>query len=174
MEDERLGVVAVETLLDGFEQAFARWQAVERAPQDPAQTFIPLFEVLEWAACIDERLVDEQGSRLAWSPDLRGLRWARHRCRHDWSMVLEVRTRDELRLDPNVVRESMPAYEWAWRERLPEAKPVPKRLRGDEPLYRDHLAGQSARVTLNLVRGYFEEWRKIMRGPFPVETPGRK
>jgi hypothetical protein len=61
----------------------------------PAATFIPLFEVLEWAACIDGRL-----EYIDWSRDLRGLRWARHRCRHDWALVLEVRTREELRENP--------------------------------------------------------------------------
>jgi hypothetical protein len=92
--------VTVATLFEGFEQAFVRWQGVEQAPQEPARTFIPLFEVLEWAACIDERL-----EYIDWSRDLRGLRWARHRCRHDWAMALEVRTREELRLHPNVNRE---------------------------------------------------------------------
>jgi hypothetical protein len=55
MADESAGVAGVATLFDGFELVFARWQAVER-PQDLARTFVPLFEVLEWTACIDERL----------------------------------------------------------------------------------------------------------------------
>jgi hypothetical protein len=42
--------VGIATLLDGFEQAFVRWQKVEHAPDEPTRTFIPLFEVLEWAA----------------------------------------------------------------------------------------------------------------------------
>lgn len=146
------GVVDVATLFAGFEQAFFRWQSVQHAPQQPTQTFIPLFEVLEWAACIDERL-----GYIKWSPDLRGLRWARHRCRHDWAMVLEVRTREQLRLPANVDRESVPEQEWAWREHLPEAKRVPQRLRTDEPHYNAQLAGQAARVTLNLVRAFFGE-----------------
>jgi hypothetical protein len=149
-------VVTVATLFEGFEQAFARWQRVEHAPQDPAQTFIPLFEALEWAACIHERL-----EYIDWSPDLRGLRWARHRCRHDWAMVLEVRTREQLRLHPNVDPDSVPDYEWAWRPQLPEVKRA--RFREDEPYYYSHLAEKPARVTLNLIQAFFAELRPLYR-----------
>jgi hypothetical protein len=148
--------VTVTTLFEGFEQAFVRWQGVEQAPQEPAQTFFPLFELLEWATCIHERL-----EHIDWSPDLRGLRWARHRCRHDWAMVLEVRTREQLRLHPNVDRESVPDYEWAWRTALPEATRA--RYREDKPYYDSHLAGRPARVTLNLVRAFFAELRPHYR-----------
>jgi hypothetical protein len=154
MVDDSTGVVRVTTLFEGFDQAFGRWQLVEHAPQDPARTFIPLFEVLEWAACIHERL-----EYIDWSPYLRGLRWARHRSRHDWAMALEVRTREQLRLSPNVERASVPYQEWAWREHLPERKPLPEGRRADEPYYDKHLAGQPARVTLNLVDAFFNGLR---------------
>jgi hypothetical protein len=156
--DDSPSVVTVTTLFDGFEQAFLRWQSVEQAPQDPVRTFIPLFEVLEWAACVHERL-----EFIDWSPDLRGLRWARNRCRHDWAMVLEVRTRDDLRLHPNVDRESVPEQEWAWRAPLPEAKKVSESRRGDEVFYYSHLAGKPARVTLNLIHAFFAELRPHYR-----------
>ncbi len=128
------------------------------------RTFIPLFEVLEWAACIDERL-----EYINWSEDLRGLRWARNRSRHDWAMVLEVRTREQLRLPANVDRASVPESEWAWREHLPEATPVPKRFRSDEQYYNSHLAGQAARVTLNLIRAFFVK----LRPHYPDVRSGR-
>lgn len=134
-------------MFDGFEQAFARWQEVERATPDPLQTFIPLFEVLEWTACIDKRL--ELKEWLS-SPNVRGLRWARNRCHHDWVLALEVRSWDEWKLRPHGVREPGAPDEWTWRERLPEARPAP--FRDDEPFYESHLAGHCARVTLNLVQ----------------------
>ena len=90
--DESADVVGVATLFDGFEQAFARWQEVERAPQGLDRTFIALFEVLEWTACIDERL---ETKRWISAPHLRGIRWARNRCHHDWALALEVRRWDE-------------------------------------------------------------------------------
>ncbi len=147
-------VATVPTMFDGFDAALARWRSVEQAPGEPTETFAPLMEVLEWAASIHERL-----EYIDWSPDLRGLRWARHRCRHDWANVLEVRGRDELRLHPNVDRESVPAFEWAWRLTLPEAQRVREHRRADEVYYYSHLAGKPARVTLNLVRAFFVELR---------------
>jgi hypothetical protein len=156
MTAEPAPVVDIATLFDGFEQAFARWQEVERATHDPLHTFIPLFEVLEWTACIDERM--ETKTWLS-SPNLRGLRWARNRCHHDWALALEVRSWDEWELRPNMVRQPGAPDEWTWRERLPEAKPVPTHLRRDEPYYDSHLAGHCARVTLNLVHALFLQLR---------------
>jgi hypothetical protein len=162
-------VVSVATLFDGFEQAFARWQKVERAPQDLARTFIPLYEVLEWTACIDDRLKTKTWIR---APHLRGLRWARHRCHHDWAMALEVRSWDQWKLGTNMVREPGAPDEWAWRERLPDAKRA--RFREDEPFYESHLAGQCARVTLNLIRAFSSNSdRAIPRGNWASSSPVR-
>lgn len=145
-------VVTVRTLFNGFDQAYARWQVVEYAPYDAAAAFIPLFEVLEWAACIDERL-----AYIDWSKDLRGLRWARNRSRHDWAMALEVLRREQLRLPDNVDRNWGPEFEWAWRETLPERTSVAARYRKDEPYYQSNLAGQPARVTINMVHAFFHD-----------------
>lgn len=150
--DESAAVVGTATLFGGFEQAFARLQEVERGSQDPARTFIPLFEVLEWTVCIDERL---ETKTWAHAPHLRGLRWARNRCHHDWAMALEVRRWDEWKLGPHMVREPDAPDEWAWRERLPEARAVPRHWRADERDYERHLAGQPARIALNLIANLF-------------------
>ena len=156
MPGATLRTVTLDVLYEGFEQAFERWQVVQYAPADPLKTFIPLFEVLEWAACIDERWGYEKASK-----ELRGLRWARNRVYHGWALALEVRTRDELTLHPSIDRSSVPDFEWAWRDALPESKPVPERLRKDEPFYASHLAGQPARVTLNLIRAHFLELQRL-------------
>jgi hypothetical protein len=145
------------TLFDGFEQAFTCWQEVERATHEPLQTFIPLFEVLEWTACIDDRL---QTKEWMTASHLRGLRWARNRCHHDWALALEVRSWDEWKLDPHGVREPGAPDEWTWREHLPEARRT--RFREYEPYYESHLAGHCARVTLNLIQYLFlEELRPL-------------
>ena len=167
MEDTAAEVVGIATLFDGFEQAFARWQDVERASQELDRTFIPLFEVLEWTACIDERL---ETKKWISAPHLRGLRWARNRCRHDWALALEPQSWDQWKLRPNMVREPGAPDEWVWRTRLPEAKPVPPRLRADEPYYESHLAGQLARVTLNLI----EHLLLVELRPFYTTAAGPK
>jgi len=87
-------VVDLWTLIRGFEQAYARWSRVDTPAAPQNETFIPLFETLEWAAAVDERLAriwsppDARVKYLEWSKDLRGLRWARNRVRHDWAIAL--------------------------------------------------------------------------------------
>jgi hypothetical protein len=155
MADKPAEIVGVATLFDGFKQAFARWQVVERASHDPAGTFIPLFEVLEWTACIDERLETKKWASV---PHLRGFRCARLRtlCAASNAARLgdgEVRSWDEWKLSPNMMREPGAPDEWAWHEHLPDAKRT--RFREDEPYYESHLAEQLARATLNLIRRLF-------------------
>jgi hypothetical protein len=157
-QESELPVVEVETLFDGFEQAFERWRTVEFGTHDPIATFIPLFETLEWTACLDERLGQiwarpGEPRLLEWSKDLRGLRWARHRVHHDWAVA--VRAVPSIELPGHY--EGAPEYEWVWRDELPQERPVPQHLRKDEPHYQARLAGRPARVTINLVREFFRQ-----------------
>jgi hypothetical protein len=169
-EDPKLPVVSLETLFDGFEQAFERWTRVQFATHDPITTFIPMFETLEWAACLDERLGwiwarPGESRLLEWSKDLRGLRWARHRVRHDWAVAVRVVRSAEL---PGHY-EGAPEYEWVWRDNLPESEPVKAHLRKDEQHYLSKPAGKPARVTINLVREFFRQMD--MRNPDAIVKP---
>jgi hypothetical protein len=127
--------------VNGLVQAFVRFE--ERAMgRDAEDAYHALFECLAWAASIDERLGYPKES-----PELRGLRFARHRVHHQWAdaLVLKEGVRFPIRF-PMVFFE----YEWRPLEELPAGRPGDP----DEVLYRMHLAAQPARATLGMAVGY--------------------
>jgi hypothetical protein len=80
---DRDPVVDQAVLLRGYQQAVARFDE-SRLGHDATVAFLPLFEALNWAASIDERL------RYPDYPELRGLRFARNRVHHQWAEALYV------------------------------------------------------------------------------------
>jgi hypothetical protein len=113
-------IVTVQTLASGYRAAVARFtEAVDRR-DPPEETYLPLFEALNWAVSLDDRLK---------RPDVevaKGLRWVRNLVHHQWADALE--SSDVL--IPRVVRASghsqivgpIVVLDWFWRpvERLPE------------------------------------------------------
>jgi hypothetical protein len=134
-------IVSLPWLVNGFVQAYARFEEVAKQ-QDPEDAFHALFEVLSWAACVDERLNFPNDS-----PELRGLRFARNRVHHQWANALWL---DQSGLSFPITF-PMVFFEWRWRlaVELPEGRASP-----DEQPYAQHLQGQPARVTLHFVGGY--------------------
>lgn len=128
--------------LDGYRQALARFERVAYQDVEPAETYIPLFETLSWAATIALRL--GKGNK----PDLlRALEFARNAVHHDWA--------DALRLEPRRYGEGAygegeyggHVWRWAPTDELPNRKPD----RDREPFYRTLLEGQAALDTLRLL-----------------------
>lgn len=52
-------VVVPSALLRGFEQAFDRFMVTGRMSADPEEAFFPIFEALNWATSLDDRLREE-------------------------------------------------------------------------------------------------------------------
>jgi hypothetical protein len=124
----------------GYDRATARFHDA-RMGTDPAEAFIPLFESLNWAASIDERLGYPD------RPELRGLRFARNRVHHQYADALWLDRRGAalpIALDPG-----SPFFEWRWKQTLPEG-----RHRRDGDAYAAYLAGHPARFTLDSVWAY--------------------
>jgi hypothetical protein len=48
--------VGLGTLLAGYQQAYNRWMAGPRIDTDPDQAFFGIFEALNWAVVVDNRL----------------------------------------------------------------------------------------------------------------------
>jgi hypothetical protein len=48
--------VGLSTLLSGYQQAYNRWMMAPRIDTDPEQAFIAIFDALNWAVVIDDRL----------------------------------------------------------------------------------------------------------------------
>jgi hypothetical protein len=125
-------------MVDGYDRATARFQEACFGTS-PVDAFIPLFEALNWAASIDERM------GFPALPELRGLRFARNRVHHQYA--------DALWLDESGAQLPTPLpaafFEWRWRSQLP-----PGRNSNGEEDYRNRLADVPARLTLDRVWAY--------------------
>lgn len=129
----------------GYHQARERFHEA-RLGTDATAAFIPLFEALNWATSIDEKLGFQP------VPELRGLRFARHRVHHQWADALWL---DEAGLE---LPTTLPAAFLEWRWRNPAELPSGRENRGEED-YREHLAGQATRNTLDAVWEFVEAAR---------------
>jgi hypothetical protein len=95
-----------------------------RISPDPQEAFLAIFEALNWAVVIDDRLKRELPEATAWAQHfpggdaVAGFRYARNAVHHDWSEALE--------LEPGVlVPTPVPAMlaESMWVNYLPAGKP---------------------------------------------------
>jgi hypothetical protein len=151
-------VIAVDQLYRGFASAWHRFMEDGRLAADPVDAFIPLFDTLNWATTLDERIATDLGT--AGNPDwswrdkymdgavVRGVRFARNRVHHQWA--------DALYLDPEGAALPMvlPAglFEWRWRRSLP-----PGANNQGEPQYQKLLAEAPARMTLMDIHKVFTQ-----------------
>ena len=99
-------LVAVDVLYRGFSSAYTRFMESGRLATEPVDALLPLFEALNWASTLDERLAWEAGGRrrfddrqaFDWSwrdeyPEgdvVPGFRFARNRVHHQWAEALYV------------------------------------------------------------------------------------
>lgn len=146
-------------LLDGYAQAVRRFER-EVKGRDAELAFLPLFEALNWAVALDERIVEHWApegkdkqpgwawrTRVEGADVMAGVRFARNRVHHQWS--------DALRLDDSgftsPLTSPLVSFEWRWRD----LGDLPPGNRRDESAYRDRLAGVPARLTLARLGGAF-------------------
>lgn len=118
------GVVTYRVLLDGYERAVERVQAIAVTKgADPGAVYVPLFEALNWAVALDDR------TRILWAPTGKALglhwrdelpdhgpyisavRYVRNCVHHDWSEAIAVDRggRRYPRSFPTTY------FEWLWR-----------------------------------------------------------
>jgi hypothetical protein len=154
-------------MFEGFAQAIQRFD-VSAKERDATQTFVSLFEALNWTVALDDRTGQHwtpEGRPLNWgwrekvrgADIMGGVRFARNSVHHDWSDALEL---DETgRAYPKTF--PVVFFEWRWRSAVDLAKP--KRL---DPhgavLYQEQLQGQSARDTLRQLASVFNFLRRLM------------
>jgi len=169
-EDE---VVTVAVQAQGLRHAIERLEDAASNPDSPVETYLPLFEALNWIVALDDRI------GAIWRPDgkklgqswrakvehgdvIVGLDWVRNVVHHQWA--------DALQLDPvghglYPSEELFPSddlylthdHAWVWRpvDELPKRKPRKRRkggLRDDadpgKTAYCEHLVGRPASDTL--------------------------
>ena len=138
----------MKQLLGGFEAASQRFYDASLG-EDADSTFRPLFESLQWAVSLDDRL---QASWKAaptnhaewWSDgfihgdDVKGVRHARHRVHHQWADAVYLSAGAQFPM-------TLPFafHEWRWRLDMPPGRD--DRFKRE---YDDHLAATPVRVTL--------------------------
>jgi hypothetical protein len=183
-------IVTFKWMLDGYTDAAARFDAAVKG-RDPQMTYTAVFEALNWAVALDERIGTHwlpDGEPLGWKWRQRlgygadimgGVRFARNSVHHQWS--------DALRLDAG--RSSLPSsfpvpfHEWIWRpaDELPEPdqKPHPD----NERIYRQQMEGRPVRVCLDVLNGAFFTLGRLLEPhtirsgwdpadlPFPAPEP---
>jgi hypothetical protein len=134
-----------EWLVEGYGRALSRFRAAsEQEDKSALETFLPLFEALNWAVAIQDYL-RERGEPLDHHPLVRALRFARNRVHHAWAAALEVRDVEVSASRGPLVVTGM-TFDWFWieTERLPLGG-----NRTGETEYDAHLAGKTARAALD-------------------------
>jgi hypothetical protein len=159
-------IVTFESMMIGFTEALNRLDAVSG---DPILAYNALFESLNWAVALDERVGEHwvpDGEPLSWKwrarlgPEVElmsGVRFARNRIHHRWSDVIFAS-----------VTPSGGFRAWMWRpvEDIPEGRPDPT----GEAMYRDRLQGAPVQVALNVVGGAFLALLSMLE-PHTVRNP---
>lgn len=153
-----LVTASLDWLYDGYVGACARFQAVEDARREAKETFIPLFEALNWAVSFEDLVRKQQGAPL--KDDLvLAIRYARNRVHHQWAAALNA---VEQRFGP--VRapggpQILGTYvQWFWKrlEVLPDA-PRSRPDRKGQAAYAERLADRSVRPTLRELQDIFDQ-----------------
>jgi hypothetical protein len=161
----------------GFRLAVERFDEAGSAT-DPVAAAIPLFEALNWAVALDERLVkdwipdgkDDPGPGWDWPVRLsnkadaeavRGVRFIRNRIHHQWA--------DALRLAKAGNHYPPRELEWVWvgASDLPEADPGHDRGRDG---YKRLLEGRAAEYTLSILAETYEFVTELLE---PLGPPKR-
>lgn len=141
-------VAQYEWLLEGYRRSLGRFRDIAYEEVPPVESFIPLFEALNWAATIALRLGVGQ------KPDLlRALEYARNAVHHDWlqALLLTPRGFGEGGYGEGYFGGSI----WRWK---PSEQLVPDQADRDrEPVYRTLLADRPAISTLRALEELLPE-----------------
>jgi hypothetical protein len=166
-----LVIVTFEAMFNGYADALSRFDAAAKS-DDPGETFVPLFEALNWAVALDQRTAahfvpDGKPIGYAWPARIGygavvmpGVRFVRNSVHHQWSDALELRAT------------AFP--EWTWRA-ADELPPIDKKLRGKSRLiydekrrvYREHMEERPARTALDALGGAFLFLKELLE-PFTI------
>lgn len=146
--------VAVVDLYEGFLQSHDRLQAAIGEQVHP-KAFFALFETLNWAVTLQDRLANTRG--VAWIPAgsgglIAGLRFARNRVHHQWADAVEFR--DGI---PFPIPFPIAFFRWHWRQAEVLPKPADPRHNdaAGERAYIEWLAGHSIDESLRDVAAVF-------------------
>jgi hypothetical protein len=175
MEAHKENIQTFTAMFEGFAQAAQRFDLAIK-DRDSTNTFIPLFEMLNWAVALDERVRKRwcpEGKPLGWewreyvhgAEVMSGIQYVRNSVHHQWSDALELDhgRRGYPRTYPVVF------FEWRWRLAsdlpLPEKRHQNKGWKEGKEFYKTHLQGEMTRLTVQQLANVFNHLRKLMEPP---------
>jgi hypothetical protein len=179
MEAHKENIQTFTAMFKGLAGAIERFDVAVK-DRDATQTFVSIFEVLNWAVALDERTGKDwkpEGKLLGWAwrdqvigaHIMSGVRFARNSVHHQWSDALELdeRGRSYPRTYPVVF------FEWRWRPASdlpePEERHQDKWWKEGKEVYEGHLQSKMARLTIQQLANVFNDLRKRME---PPQRPG--
>jgi len=177
MDAHKENIQTFTAMFEGFALAVERFDVAVK-DRDSTQTFVSIFEVLNWAVALDDRARKHwcpEGAPLDWAwrdrvrgaEIMRGVQYARNSIHHQWSDALEL---DEGGFGFPVTF-PMVFFEWRWR--AASCLPLPEDRKEDKhgrAVYEEHLERDLARTTVHTLVNVFNFMRKQMEPPQP---PGR-
>jgi hypothetical protein len=138
-EDSLPQVTPYGRLIDGFGRSLERFRDVAYEDPAPVETYIPLFETLNWAASIADRIGKGNKPEL-----LRAIEYARNAVHHEWIRAFEFTPR---RYGEGGYGEG-PFGGSIWRWKPSEHVEIRKGDADRRPLYESLLADRPALDTL--------------------------
>jgi hypothetical protein len=169
MQPYEQNIVTFRMMLGGLDEALDRLQAAVQQ-RDSSAAFPPLFESLNWAVALDDRIGEHWapwGKTLAtkWRDEvaaaavMAGVRFARNRVHHQWADALVLN--DGI---PFPMPFPIPFFGWMWRaaDELP-----PDGNRQGEDVYRERLQGEPAHAALVELQEAFHWVGGLLEPPRP-------
>jgi hypothetical protein len=151
-------IALVDWMVEGYINALERLRA-ETGSGDASEkeTFLPLFEALNWAASIDLYLI-EAGTPIE-NDLLRAVRFARNRVHHQWAHALARYdspgvTMIQLATSQSRIVGPPPGFWWHWIDL--DDLPASRSSSREENAYVAQLTGKRADETLEDLRLVFE------------------
>lgn len=142
-------------LVSGYTSAYDRFLAASQHPDRPEDLYVALFETLNWAGALEEKLRPHKNQLLL------AIRFVRNRVLHDWADAVEGRNVPNAQVARQtgagvMVSGSIPppvVWEWFWRNRqhIPSSRVQPH----GGPAYDMHLSEKPVREALHELRRLF-------------------
>src|SRR5438094_3494121 len=151
-----MATAPVEWMVEGYLTAVERLLEVIRSGDaGDKETFLPLFEALNWAASVDMFFIDN--GRPIQDDLLTGVRFARNRVHHQWELALRRYDSPGVPMVHLATGSSRligppPGFWWYWVD----ANQLPRGRQGGKNAYVARLAGKEADTTLKALRPIFE------------------
>jgi hypothetical protein len=173
-------IVTFEAMFVGYTEALDRLEEAALG-RNPAATYVPLFEALNWAHALDERIAahwvpDGPGKPVRWGwreriPNaeiMAGVRYARNSVHHDWSDAVVLRDGGvsfpltfPLSFSSGLSGSSR-GWEWVWRDAEELPRPGKEPHADSERIYREQMRGRSVKATLDVLGGVFLTLQRLL------------